>query len=177
MTDRRTVPYGSWKSPITSDLIVSEVVRLCDPTCDGDDIYWTELRPSEGGRIVLVKRTPDGVTVDITPPGFNCRTRVHEYGGGEFVLRNGTVWFSNFDDQRLYRQESGNAPEPLSPEVDLRFADGVFDERRGLIYSVREDHTGGGGGEAVNTIVALNAKEPGSGGEVVVSGCDFYSNP
>jgi len=175
MTERKTAPYGSWKSPVTSDLIVSEFVRLSDPVIDGDDIYWTELRPSEGGRIVLVKRTPDGETADVTPPGFNVRTRVHEYGGAAFVLRNGCVWFSNFDDQRLYRQMPDSDPVPFTPEVDLRFADGVIDDARGRILCVREDHTGSG--EAVNTIVAINMDKPGSGGKVLVSGCDFFSNP
>jgi dipeptidyl aminopeptidase/acylaminoacyl peptidase len=175
MPNHKTVPYGSWKSPITSELIVSEFVRLCDPVFDGDDIYWTELRPSEGGRIVLVRRTPGGETTDVTPPGFNVRTRVHEYGGGALILRNGTAWFSNFEDQRLYRQDSGGDPVPLTPEIDLRFADGVLDEPRGRILCVREDHTGCG--EAVNAIVAVDVNEPGSRGEVLASGCDFYSNP
>lgn len=175
MTDPKVAPHGSWKSPITSDLIVCDSVRLCDPVIDGDNTYWTELRPAEGGRIVLVKRTLAGDTADVTPSGFNVRTRVHEYGGAAFVLQDGTVWFSNFDDQRLYRQAADGEPVPLTPAVDLRFADGVLDESRSRIVCVREDHTGTG--EAVNTIVAVDANEPGTGGQVLTSGCDFYSNP
>ena len=65
MTDTTTAPYGSWKSPITSDLIVSDFVRLAEPFFDGEDIYWTELRPPNAGRITIVKRTADGQTTDV----------------------------------------------------------------------------------------------------------------
>ena len=174
MTEPQVAPYGSWKSPITSDLIVSETVMLGQIALDGEDTYWTEVRPTEGGRYVVVRRTPDGQTTDVTPPPFNARTRVHEYGGGAFVVVDGTVTFSNFDDQRLYRQDPGAQPQPITPEVDLRYADGVFDRRRGRIICVREDHTVDG--EVVNTIVGLDP-EGGDGGQVLVSGNDFTSSP
>jgi len=85
MTQVQSAPYGSWKSPITSDLIVKGSIGLGQVKMDGDDIYWIEGRPSEGGRQVIVRRTSDGRTVDVNPPGFNARTRVHEYGGGDYV--------------------------------------------------------------------------------------------
>jgi dipeptidyl aminopeptidase/acylaminoacyl peptidase len=175
MPDPQTAPYGTWKSPISSDLIVSGVVALSDPVIDGRDIYWTELRPTEGGRLVLVNRTPDGTNTDVTPSRFNVRSRVHEYGGAAFVVRNATVWFSNYDDQRLYRQTIGTDPVPMTAELDLRWADGVLDETRNRIICVREDHTAASG-EAENTIVGLDLDQAGPG-EVVASGCDFYSNP
>ncbi|HJN09834.1 MAG TPA: S9 family peptidase [Pirellulaceae bacterium] len=175
MPEPQTTPYGTWKSPINSDLIVSDVVRLSDPVIDGRNIYWTELRPTEGGRLVLVNCTPDGTTTDVTPPGYNVRTRVHEYGGAAFVVRNGTVWFSNFDDQRLYRQKIGMDPVPITAGADLRWADGVLDETRNRIICVQEDHTVAGR-EAENTIVGLDLDQAGPG-EIVTSGCDFYSNP
>ncbi|MCH8207077.1 MAG: S9 family peptidase [Chloroflexi bacterium] len=167
-------PYGSWKSPITSELIVAESVGLGQVHLDGDDVYWSEMRPSEGGRNVVVRRTPDGRTSDVTPPPFNARTRVHEYGGGAFVVSEAVVYFSNFADQRLYRQEPGGEPQPLTPEAELRYADGVIDRQRRRMVCVREDHTGGG--EAVNTIVGLDL-EHGGPGDVLVSGDDFYSSP
>ena len=167
-------PYGSWKSPITSDLIVAESVGLGQVHLDGDDVYWVEMRPSEGGRNVVVRRTPDGRTADVTPEPFNVRTRVHEYGGGAFVVSERVVYFSNFADQRVYRQEPGGEPQPLTHEAELRYADGVIDRGRGRMVCVREDHTGGG--EAVNTIVSLDL-EHGGPGDVLVSGDDFYSSP
>ena len=84
-------PLGSWRSPITSDLIVSGTVGLEQAALNGDDTYWVEMRPAEGGRYVVVRRTPDGRVTDCTPPGYNVRTRVHEYGGSSYVVYQGTV--------------------------------------------------------------------------------------
>jgi len=170
-----TTPYGSWKSPITTDLIVADSVSLGQIELDGDDIYWVEMRPQEGARNIVVRRTPDGTTTDITPTLFNVRTRVHEYGGACFAVSNGVVMFSNFADQRVYRQDSGGEPRPLTPEVGLRYGDGVIDRRRNLMFCVREDHTVEGR-EAVNTIVSLDI-ENGGEGTVLASGNDFYSSP
>jgi dipeptidyl aminopeptidase/acylaminoacyl peptidase len=169
-------PYGSWKSPITSDLIVEGSVGISQPTFDGTDIYWLELRPKEGGRNVIVKRTATGTSVDLTPPEFNARTRVHEYGGGDYIVNNGVLYFSNFSDQRLYRQEGSSAPEPLTGVGEMRYADGRLDHARGRLICVREDHTSEGS-EAANSIVTVDL-QPGDGfGSVLVEGNDFYSSP
>ena len=136
----QVAPYGSWKSPITADVIVSETSRFGGLALDGEDIYWTESRPAEGGRYVIVRRTLDGRTTDMTPVPFNARTRVHEYGGGAFVVSDGTIYFSNFTDQRLYRQESGSTPYPITTDVPLRYADGIIDRRRNRLICVCEDH-------------------------------------
>ena len=119
-----TAPYGSWKSPITTDLIVSGSIGLGDVALDYEDIYWVEMRPAEGGRMVVVKRTPTGKIKDVTPDPFSARTRVHEYGGGAYLVHEGTVYFSNYSDQRMYRQELGGEPRPITPEVDMRYAEG-----------------------------------------------------
>lgn len=175
MSGPQIAPYGSWKSPITSDLIVSNTIGFNQIALDGEDIYWIEMRPSEGGRHVVVRHTPDGRTIDITPSSFNARTRVHEYGGGSFVIECGRVYFSNYSDQRLYFQYPGSEPRPISPDADLRFADGVIDHRRGRIICVCEDHSNAVG-EVTNSLVSLDL---GSGDEVkiIVSGNDFYSSP
>ncbi len=143
---------------------------------DGDDLYWSELRPNEAGRIVVCRRAADGTIGDVTPPGFNARTRVHEYGGGSFAVSHGTVWFVNFADQRLYRQDAvGVTPRPITPAVDVRHADMAVDLQRGRIYAVREDHTTGAR-EPVNSIVSLD--QNGEGDVLTLaSGNDFYSSP
>jgi dipeptidyl aminopeptidase/acylaminoacyl peptidase len=151
-------------------------VGLGQPTFDGDDIYWLELRPKEGGRNVIVKRSPSGTIIDVTPPGFNARTKVHEYGGGEYLVNNATAYFSNFSDQRLYLQEGQSAPEPLTAPGDVRYADGCLDYARSRIICVREDHTMQNS-EAVNSIVAVNLQGSDDHGLVLVEGNDFYSSP
>ena len=175
MTEKIVAPYGSWKSPITSSLIVAGTIGLGEIALDGEDVYWIESRPSEGGRSVIVRRTPNGAIADVTPPGFNARTTVHEYGGGAYFVDAGTVYFSNFGDRRLYRQAPGEAPQPITSTERMRYADGVIDHRRNLIYSVREDHTEGGR-DATNTLVKINLAGE-TCGEVIVSGNDFYSSP
>ena len=174
MAQKKVAPYGSWKSPITSDLIVKGSIGVTATMLDGDDIYWIEMRPSEAGRCVIVRRKPDGETLDVTPKPFNARTRVHEYGGGEYTVAGGTVYFSNFDDQRLYKQSTDSEPQPVTPAVEMRYADPLVDRERNRIIAVREDHTGAG--EAVNTVVSINA-EDGRVARVLASGYDFYSSP
>ena len=175
MTAARIAPYGSWTTPITADLIIRGAVGLNAVRLDADDIYWTEGRPSEACRAVIVRRTSGGRTEDVTPPGFNVRNRVHEYGGGAFVVDGGTVYFSNFDDNRLYRQGPGAEPQTITPEARLRYADMVVDRTRARLICVREDHRQAGE-EAINTVVAVDLD--GDGQQVVlISGNDFYASP
>ena len=174
MPTQNAAPYGSWKSPITSDLIVSAVVGLGQAVLDRDDIYWIEQRPTEGGRNVVVQRTSDGQTIERNPAHFNARTRVHEYGGAAFSVHNGTLYFSNFADQQLYRQEGDTAPQQLTHEENLRYADGVINAARGRLICIREDHRQEGQ-EAVNTVVSIDLASGDT--QVVVSGNDFYSSP
>ncbi|MGH9968835.1 MAG: S9 family peptidase [Pyrinomonadaceae bacterium] len=176
MPEPKRTPYGSWKSPITAALIVSESVGLSQPAIDGADIYWMEMRPSEGGRNVIVKRGPSGETADVNPSPFNARTRVHEYGGGDYSVRDGVVYFSNFADQRVYKQIEGLQPAPITTEGQLRYADAIIDKARGLLICVREDHTVPGR-EALNAIVSLSLEGEDDSSEVLVQGSDFYSSP
>ncbi len=176
MNEPKVAPYGSWKSPITSDLIVADTVGLSSLSLDGDDIYWIESRPNEGGRNVVVKRTSDCRTQDITPAPFNARTRVHEYGGGAYLAVDGIVFFSNYADQRAYRQDPGSQPRPITPETQLRYADYIADPTRNRLVCVREDHTVEGQ-EAVNTLASLSMDGDETGGQALVSGNDFYASP
>lgn len=176
MTTKSIAPYGSWTSPITSDLIVSGSVGLSQPNINDSGVYWVELRPSEGGRNVIVHRDQDGQTQDINPLPLNARTRVHEYGGGDYVLHGDTVFFSNFADQRMYVASSGDSPRPLTPEGEMRYAAAVVDDSRKRLICVREDHTDGSR-EAVNSIVALAMDGNARFGVVLAEGNDFYATP
>src|SRR5262249_4432340 len=115
-------PYGSWKSPITADVVAAGEVGLEQIRLDGSDVYWIERRSKEGGRKVIVRRSADGQLVDVTPVDFNARTRVHEYGGGDYVVSDGTIIFANFVDQRLYLQRLGSELRPLTSSSQLTYA-------------------------------------------------------
>ncbi|HKN30475.1 MAG TPA: prolyl oligopeptidase family serine peptidase [Roseiarcus sp.] len=175
-------PYGSWTSPITSDLIVADAIQLDEIALGGDAIYWTESQPQKQGRSFIYRVVESGEAELVTTDDantFNVRSRVHEYGGGAFAVQDRTVFFSNFADQRLYRQDPGQEPHPITPlsavaPLALRYADGVVDRRRGRIICVQEEHIGSG--EVINTLVSvdvLGAEAP----KVLVSGNDFYSTP
>jgi len=173
-TDRQPAPCGTWPSPITSEAIVAGTVGLGALRRDGEALCWLELRPREGGRAVVVRREPDGATRDVTPPPWNARTRVHEYGGAAYAVHEGVVWFSHFPDQRVRRLEAGAEPTPISGE-GRRYADGVVDPARGLLYCVEEDHTGDGA-EPANRVVALDlaGERP---RRVIAEGRDFFAGP
>ncbi|QBD80171.1 S9 family peptidase [Ktedonosporobacter rubrisoli] len=175
MHDPQIAPYGSWKSPVTPELIVSDSIGLGQIALDGSQIYWIENRPAEAGRSAIVCRAADGTISDITPQPFSARTRVHEYGGGSFVVSEGVVYFANFADQRLYRVTAGADPEPITQESAMRYADMVVDSRRGRLICVREDHTNSQS-EAVNALASVPLSG-GSVGQVLVEGNDFYSSP
>ena len=173
-----TLPHGSWPTPITSELVVRAAARLGEVCVDGTDVWWSEGRPAEAGRSVIVRRSADGTTTDVLPAPFNARTRVHEYGGGSWTVSAGVLWFTNFADQRLYRLDPGSdTPVPVSPEpatpAGERHADlGVTDA--GLL-AVRETHaTGGRAADVINEIVRV---APDGATEVLVSGPDFVSDP
>jgi dipeptidyl aminopeptidase/acylaminoacyl peptidase len=142
--------------------------------------WWLEGRPSENGRVVLMKAAPGEEPVDVVPAGFNVRTLVHEYGGGAYTLHDGTVFCSRFDDQRLYRIDPGGKPVPITPEREgttHRYADGRVTPDGSLWIGVRERHEGSGlPSEVVNELVALptdGSEEP----RLLAGGRDFYSTP
>ena len=170
-------PYGSWPSPITAASIAEGSLRLADPWPADDGVYWIEMRPAEDGRYVIVRRTPDGRAEDAIPRDFNARTRVHEYGGGSFLVEHGEVFFTNFRDQRMYRYRPSGNPraitcDPPAPAA-LRYADGRLTPDGRLIVCVRERHEGG---DVENELVAVPAEGDGQA-SVLASGHDFYSFP
>jgi dipeptidyl aminopeptidase/acylaminoacyl peptidase len=178
----KTAPYGSWKSPITSDLIVSQSIGLSEARFDGDTVYWLEARPQEQGRNVVVRAGADGTAADVVPPPFSARTRVHEYGGGAWTIARGVLYFSNFADGRLYRIGPGDRePTPLTPAAaapgrQWRFADGTVDHQHQRWIGIREDHTAAG--QPVNALVAVDLAHPGlTPGAVLAEGHDFFASP
>src|SRR3546814_10474706 len=87
------LPFGSWPTPVTSELVVASASRVIDVRADGDDLVWVESRPGEGGRSVLVRRRADGTITELVGGDANVRTAVHEYGGGAWWVHEGAVWY------------------------------------------------------------------------------------
>jgi dipeptidyl aminopeptidase/acylaminoacyl peptidase len=172
-------PHGSWSSPIGAATVARSGRRLGAAAIAADGaVWWSEGRPEEGGRVVLMRRPQGGEPQAVTPEGFYVRTRAHEYGGGAWRLAAPDhVLFADFEDQRLYSQTLGSAPRAITPEppapAALRYADMRVSPDCATIVCVRESH---GEGEPANEIVALpidGSAEP----EVLASGRDFYSYP
>ncbi|OIP78556.1 MAG: peptidase [Oscillatoriales cyanobacterium CG2_30_44_21] len=170
-------PYGSWKSPISSDLIVSSSIRLGAIATDGSDIYWNEGRPTEGGRNVIMRyrnEQDSAQYTEMTPTNLSVRSQVHEYGGGEYLVADGRIYFSNFSDRGIYRQVSDSTPKKLTVTSKLRFADFAWSRDYGKLICICEDHTGAG--EPINTLVAVSTTN-GEDIQVLATGADFYASP
>jgi dipeptidyl aminopeptidase/acylaminoacyl peptidase len=178
--ERVTAPYGSWSSPVTPELVARGGVRVSTPWIEDGTVWWLEGRAAEGGRVVLVRLSPGATAEDVTPAGFNLRTMVHEYGGGAYCVKDGLVFCSRFDDQRLYRIDPGAEPVPITPPVDERrhrYADGRVTPDGLLWIGVRERHAESGHPrDVVNELVVLptdGSAEP----RTIAGGRDFYSSP
>ena len=174
-------PYGAWPSPIAASDVAAGGVRLSSPAFAGTEVRWTEGRPADGGRTVVVARDADGTVRDLLPAGWSARTRVHEYGGRAWLsLPGGGLVFVSWDDQRVYLlgDTLGDTdPVPLTPEppapAALRYADPVLAPGGAAVWWVREAHTGGGIERAIVSVPldgSLAVTE-------LVGGSDFLAAP
>jgi dipeptidyl aminopeptidase/acylaminoacyl peptidase len=180
----RALPYGSWPTPITSELAVRSARLPNGLQSDGGDVWWSESRPEEGGRNAILRLAEDGSRTEVLPEPWNARTGVHEYGGGAWWVRDGVLWFADWASQRLHRLAFDGDPNDLDPvaitpepEVPrgLRYADGDVSPDGSTLVCVLEEHPAGGGPPA-NTIVRLDAAAL-STPQALVVGPDFVSNP
>lgn len=173
MARKKTAPCGGWASPITTDLMTRGAVGLGQVMLDGEAVYWTEQRPWEQGRTVLVRRGPDGQARDLTPAPYNVRSKVHEYGGGAMTAGRGGAWFVDARDQRIYRAEGeGGAIRPITQADGAGYADLQLDPARDRLVAVREAPREDG--EPENSLVAIAFD---GAIEVLASGADFYAMP
>ncbi|MDE2849506.1 MAG: DUF829 domain-containing protein [Acidobacteriota bacterium] len=180
-------PYGAWPSPISAKSVAEGARRIDDLAALGDDVCWLERRPEEGGRNVLVRLTPDGSTRTLTPEGFDVRSRVHEYGGGAFVMVGAGApahAFVNFTDQRIYLA-TPTTTIPLTPADGARYADLILDPRGHRLLAVQERPAASGHDETAALVaIPLPADPPGAAAAAdppppteLVSGADFFSSP
>lgn len=172
-------PFGTWRSPIAPSVLADSGISLSQLQVVDGDLFWLELRPTDKGRSVLVRRTPDGKHSDVTPPDFSVRSRVHEYGGGAYRVAGDTIYFVNDEDQRLYRQPLGGTPTPLTPEPEtlraLRYADVRLSPDGRYLICVRERHPDENPLNVVNELVAIDVQGENEV-KVIASGYDFYAN-
>src|SRR5881628_1037754 len=171
--------YGSWQSPIDGRAVAAGETALELVQMVGDDVYWSERRPVDDGRAVVMCHNALGETFQITPSHLDVRSSVHEYGGGAYVVHGSTVFFSNFDDQRLYRQDIGGETNPVTPEPPVqsgaRYADARVTADGQQLICVREVHPADGG-QPANDLVVIptdGSRPP----RPIVSGHDFFAAP
>ncbi|CEP11301.1 hypothetical protein [Parasitella parasitica] len=171
-------PFGAWPSPITAESLSSGSPAY-DTCVDNDAIYWCSTVATEQGRGQIYKQT---ISDSSTPPqallpeGYDCLTRVHEYGRGSFKVSNGLVVFSNNKDCRIYTIINDEI-KPLTPADTLyRYADFAIDAENRFLVCVREEHfVNEEPKDVVNVLVSVDLK---SGKETVIAqGKDFYSSP
>ncbi len=179
LSEKRKAAYGSWASPLSAERLFARNTELRRGlgrmVVDGDDLFWIEGRPNESGRNVVCRRDGDGSVSDASPPGVSVRTRVHEYGGGDFTVADGTLFYSDDTDGRVYASSprAAAAPRALSPaDTGDHFADFVFDRKRSRLLCVRERPVPGK--EPRNEFVAIATD--GSNVTVLAGGADFYAS-
>ncbi|KAJ3700209.1 hypothetical protein LUZ61_003914 [Rhynchospora tenuis] len=181
---KTTAPYGSWKSPITSDLASVAEKRLSGiAVADDGRVIWVDPRPDQGGRAALVMEPENSehAPMDLIPENYDARTRAQEYGGGAFAIKDGIIIFSNYKDQRLYRHSlGGHSPVALTPDYGgalVHYADGVFDPHFNRYIAVMEDCRQSSL-NPTTTIVTISLstgdiQEP----KQLIIGSDFYAFP
>ena len=173
MNSPQVASFGSWKSPITSDLIVSRTIGISSVVVNYDSIFWLEKRPQEQGRNLISGLFNQRELKSLTPSPLSVRSKIHEYGGGAYTVEKNTIYFSNFQDGRIYQQVIGTQPHPLTDELNQRYGDIVVDQKRNRLICVCEAHTTNA--EPKNSIISISI----STGRIwnLIDGEDFYSSP
>lgn len=175
---KTTLPYGNWRSPISAKALTAGAASIEDARPGTDATYWSESRPDEGGRSVIM-RARGGHSAEITPAGANVRSTVHEYGGGSWQIHNDTVYYVEYKDQRVRAIDPQGNVTVLTPvpevERGLRFADFVVSDDGNWVIAVCERHSQAQS-EPNNSLVAIAT----NGSLTLVTltqGHDFYACP
>ena len=88
------VPYGAWPSPLTAADVARGMIRLAAPRLVGTEVWWSEGRPAEGGRSVVVRRDAAGARFFVTTDPLTLRgadglrlRRRHDPSAGTRAIR------------------------------------------------------------------------------------------
>lgn len=169
----KEAPFGEWESPISTEMVAGRTITIEQLHSDRGTIYWTESRSGEEGRSVIVRRSSAGDIETLTPDGFDVRTRVHDYGGKAFISRGDEIYFSNYLDGRIYKQDGENI-HSITPEGNFSYADFILDVNNNRLICVRQEERGED--EPLDAIVAIKLDDKNEV-EVLMDGNDFYSSP
>ena len=197
-TPARTLPCGSWPSPITAADVAQQQRQVAFPLGIDGEVWWQELLPREQGRTTVMRLGGDGQRRSLLSAPWSARTRVHEYGGRSYLPvpagdegRSRTLLFANDADQRLYLVDEPGpdgaeaTPVPLTPAplrdpgtTSLRFADFVLSPGGAEVWCVQERHEDA---KVTRAIVAVpldgSAADDAEAIRPLVTGADFYAFP
>ncbi|MGB3443250.1 MAG: prolyl oligopeptidase family serine peptidase [Actinophytocola sp.] len=141
--------FGSWESPLTAETVAAAGVAPKWVDVHDGIVWWAESRPTEDGRVALMREGPDGTPVEVLAAPWNVRNRVHEYGGRPWTVLGNTVVFTDWGDQRVYAYDWADGtdePRPLTPvparRHGLRYADLSPGPGNTSVLCVRETVTG-----------------------------------
>ena len=168
---------GQWNAVITAEKVVTKALRFSSLQSTGHYLYWCEQRSQEKGRGCLMRWDPEGGLKELLPKGYSARSRVHEYGGSEFCVADGKIYFVNESDQQIYHFSEGNDPEQITKAEKFRFADLVYDHARDRLIAVAEEHKSG---EKLpsNSLVNIGLSGYEFGGiSIMDDASDFYASP
>lgn len=177
---KRPCAFGLWPSRINAEIVAGGAIRFGRVEVFEGVLYWGESRPAEGGRAAIMRQKSGGEPEDLLPAPFSARSRVHEYGGGEFHVTRLGVFFVNDEDQQVYLLKEGCAPLPITQAPGVRFADFAYDAARGRLIAVAERHESGGDAHAhpENCLAAINlTASPEAAVSMLVEGASFYASP
>ena len=174
----QALPFGSWPSPLSAAGASAASPRFEGAAFVGDDVWWGESIPAEGGRTAVRRRTATGEVEDVLPAPWNARSRVHEYGGGSWAAsEDGRLFFVEKTDQRVWAVHPGGEPLPLTPEGDdVRF--GGLRWQEGVLLAVRESHGASRIPDRAIVSIAVDGDVDGESGVVpLVAGSHFVAQP
>jgi dipeptidyl aminopeptidase/acylaminoacyl peptidase len=175
MNSKTTLPFGTWPSSISADIVASAAPKINHIQSNGTLLTWVESRPNEGGRNVIMGRTQDGLISDLIPPPYSHYSRVHEYGGMAYTLSESCIYFVNASDQRIYQQIIGEKnPTPIT-KAGPRFADLILDSSNNRLIAICEQHNKTSEPENYLVGVSLEADNPQL--TPLARGADFYAYP
>jgi dipeptidyl aminopeptidase/acylaminoacyl peptidase len=175
----QTLPYGSWPSPITAAAVTTAAPRLECARFVGDEVWWGQSIPAEGGRVAVLRRTSPGESEVLLPAPWNARSSVHEYGGGAWTATDaGELLFVEKADQRVWSLRAAEEPRPLTPaDPSVRYGGLSWQAER--LVGVRE--IAGASRTPRREIVAIpldgSAVSDPARIEVLVAGADFVAQP